>query len=159
MDYLKKFYCPVYPHQISCLTVSECKVDTAENATAKVTAARKGAIPVAVQSYTEASEKSGAIRLLALVDNLDAKKIGVEIIKIKDGSVVAAVETTSLYTSVIVAGRTVNAAEGEYYAAIVVDTKELDGEYDIRVFTEDADGNKIYRSAVESIEFKRGELK
>ena len=52
-----------------------------------------------------------------------------------------------------------HAAEGEYYAAIVVDTKELDGEYDIRVFTEDADGNKIYRSAVESIEFKRGELK
>ena len=143
----------------ACLTVSECKVDTAENATAKVAAARKGAIPVAVQSYTEASEKSGAIRLLAIVDNLDAKKIGVEIIKIKDGSVAAAVETTSLYTSVIVAGRTVNAAEGEYYAAIVVDTKELDGEYDIRVFTEDADGNKIYRSAVESIEFKRGELK
>lgn len=143
----------------ACLTMSECKVDTADNATAKVAAARKGAIPVAVQSYTEASGKTGAFRLLAVVDNLDAKQIGVELVKITDGSVVATATTTSLYTSVIVAGKTVNADEGKYFAAIVVDTADLEGEYDIRVFTVDANDNKVYRAAVESVELKRGELK
>ncbi len=143
----------------ACLKMSGCTVETADVMTAKVEKSRQGAVPVAVQSYTEASGKSGAVRVLAVVNNLDAKAIGVEIIKIKDGSVAADESTTSLYTSVMIAGRKTVADEGTYFAAIVLDTSKLEGEYNIKTYTVDADGNKLYRDAVESVEFKRGNLK
>ncbi len=123
---------------------------------ASVTAA---AAPYRIQTNTAESGKSGAIRVIAGINNTDAKKIGVELVKVSDGTVVAKAETTAVYTSYLSGGTKVTAPDGSYFTAVELDTSELEGKYELRVYTVDADGNVIYRPAIRSFEFKRGNLK
>ena len=141
----------------ACFGASDYKVDTEDNVKAAVAKLRKSATVYGIQK-TKTDEKT-TLRALAYVYDTDAKKIGVEIVNVKDGSVALVKETTDLYRTVIANGKTLKAYEGNYFAAIALDTAELDGDYEIRVYTVNADDTKTYRPAVKGLEFKRGELK
>ncbi len=141
----------------ACFGAADYKTDTEDNVKAAVVKLRKGATVFGVQK-TKTDNKT-SLRALAYAYDTDAKRIGVEIVNAKDGTVALAKETSSLYTSIIANGKTLTAREGNYFAAIVLDTTELDGDYEIRVYTVNADDTKTYRPAIKGLEFKRGELK
>ena len=143
----------------ACLTKGVCAVDTADKIADSITSVTASAAPYRIQTYTKESGKSGAVRVIAVVSNLNAKKVGVELVKVSDGTVAAKVETTSVYSSYMSNGTKVTAPDGSYFAAVEMDTSALEGKYELRVYTVDSEGNVIYRPAIRSFEFKRGNLK
>ena len=143
----------------ACLTKSGCTVDTAERIMGAMASASISAAPYRIQTYTSGSGKTGAIRVIASVYDTNAERIGVELVSVSDGTVAVKAETTSLYTSYLSDGAKVTAPAGSYFTAVEMDTSALEGRYELRVYTVDADGNVIQRPAIRSLEFKRGNLK